>query len=688
MNSTMERPVPREITAIFNDLQAAMNQSGALHYISYIVYRDWVLTIDKQAGKVVDDPQKRWSDQKINKNELMLLLGLLIKSTHHDTYNYLPLNLNAIEVLDTLLREFHDALLSEFLGAIETQTMGTASPETTIGAFAREAIYYGAESFYLAQLEHFSKHRYRLDRVWLQRNVGLSIKTILKIARFITDRVNAQITAAKYVINDDPPDIGLLTSSLSIAKRTLHDRFQNDASMFLKMFSTPPLKANGSFSGPFEINQANLRPLVDLDEHVYVPSQYRLFESIYESPFYWMIADAGYKDTAAENRGEFLEATASALLTSIFGKRHVFRNALINLSKKETAAEADVLVVYGEFVIVVQAKSKRLTLKARSGDTEALTLDYKRTIEDPYRQAMRFSECLRAGMECTSQGVKVLLPKNPRIFPMILLSDAFPSITILSSMIIKDSAPTPPVIWDIGVLDCVTKLLPTPIDFIFYLKCRSDNFSKIHSDSEYNFLGFHIKHKLAAEPDADYQMIERAFAAPVDDFMISLDVGGKPKRPISILERIKIPIISDLLVSLRNAPPSMASIVIDLYDYSSDTLKRMGSELENMRREVSGGKALKALSISTEHGGVSYVACRKTDRATVTSAELIGKKHKYDQRRDRWYVILDCVNTKQHVDAVLPLLDKWEENAEMAKTSDEIARYFGSTYKKMSDGNL
>ncbi len=107
-----------------------------------------------------------------------------------------------------------------------------------------------------------------------------------------------------------------------------------------------------------------------------------------------------------------------------------------------------------------------------------------------------------------------------------------------------------PVIWDLGVLDCVARLLPTPIEMIFYLKCRSDAFDKIISDSEYNLLGFHIREKLALAPEVDMMMIDSSFASVVDDYMIAADVGITAERPVGVLERLGIPIISALLAEL------------------------------------------------------------------------------------------------------------------------------------------
>jgi hypothetical protein len=73
------------------------------------------------------------------------------------------------------------------------------------------------------------------------------------------------------------------------------------------------------------------------------------------------------------------------------------RNVRIRRNSKDLAGEVDVLVIYGEFVLVVQAKSKRVTLKARAGDIEALTADFEGAIQAPYRQALDCVERICAG---------------------------------------------------------------------------------------------------------------------------------------------------------------------------------------------------------------------------------------------------------------------------------------------------
>jgi len=112
-------------------------------------------------------------------------------------------------------------------------------------------------------------------------------------------------------------------------------------------------------------------------------------------------------------------------------------------------------------------------------------------------------------------GRKIELPDVKRYFPVVLLSDSFPSMTFLSRSMLGHHAGVAPVIWDLATLDTVTQILPTPVDFLYFLKCRSDEFDSIISDSEYNYLVYHLKMKLARPPDCDFMDIGRDFATAV-----------------------------------------------------------------------------------------------------------------------------------------------------------------------------
>ena len=41
-------------------MRALAQSDGALHEISAIIYRDWVVTVDTEKAVVTDDPERRW----------------------------------------------------------------------------------------------------------------------------------------------------------------------------------------------------------------------------------------------------------------------------------------------------------------------------------------------------------------------------------------------------------------------------------------------------------------------------------------------------------------------------------------------------------------------------------------------------------------------------------------------------
>ncbi|MEH2569624.1 hypothetical protein [Bradyrhizobium sp. AZCC 2289] len=684
-----ERSAPRSTAEIFADLRALAQSDGALHEISAIIYRDWVVTVDLQEGRVTDDPEHRWSTSKLNKNELMLLLGLTVQSQSDRTFSVRVADDKFAVLADRLLREFHDRILEDCTPAFDKQSEKFVELPDSIGLKAREAIYFGADSLYLHQFSGFSRLRYRDDATWLLQNAGLSIRPMIDIARFIVDRINGQMTAVGHMRKEGHDFTHSdLTDSLLISKADVRKKFGQKANAFFSKFATPVMAANIGFVDPFAINAVAIAPIIDLGEHLYVPNQYRLYEGIYESPFYWMMGDKSYRDTAAEHRGNFLEKTAAHIFRSVFGANNVYENVTIRDGSKDIAGEVDVLTAYGEFVLVVQAKSKRVTLKARAGDREALKTDFEGAIQSPYRQALECAELIRKGAECVTRDGKALaLPSLPRLFPVVVLSDPFPASTFLSGTMLERGNNIAPVIWDLGVLDCVARLLPTPIEMIFYLKCRSDVFDKVLSDSEYNFLGYHIRAKLALPDDADWMMLDRDFATVVDDYMIAADVGIEAQRPPGILERLQIPIVSDLLAELKNADPRIASVVIDLYDFSSAALEDLSDRIVELREDVAAtGKVIKAFSIPTAQGGLTYAVTRKRDANAARAAEAIGAKHKYDTRKDRWYVVLDSIETENPVDGLLPLVWTWKEDQQEAESSKEVAKLFNSRQETKTIG--
>lgn len=692
-----ERSEPRPLAEIFEDLRSLAQCEGALHEISSLIYRDHFVTVDRHDGRVVDDPEYRWSTSKLNTNEILLLLGLMVQSSAKHTFLVQRVGDGFMAGADSLLHEFHARVKADADSTFDPTTHSVIARENSIELLAREAIYYGAAGFYVHQFLKFSRQRYRADTEWLLRNVGISIRPMLEIAKFILDRINARMTAVGHLrANGHHFSKGDLTDSLLIAKEDVRKKFGSKSDAFFSKFVTPITEANEKFNDPFSVNAVALAPIIEMGDNLYVPLQYRLCESIYESPYFWMMGDSAYANVHAKHRGEFVEDRASDILSSVFGSENVHKNVLVARNARERGGEIDVLVSYGEFVIVVQAKSKRVTLKARAGDADALKMDFTGAVQDPYRQALECIELIKTGAKCTiktgakctaDDGNVLELHTLPRFFPMVVLGDSFPASTMLSRAMLQRSDEVAPVIWDIGVLDCVARLLPSPIEMLFYLKCRSDSFDRIVSDSEYPYLGYHIQAKLALPAECEMLMLGRDAATVVDDFMIAADVGIKVERPRGILERVKIPVVSDLLRELKTTDPLVASVVIDLYNFSSAALEDISATVLNIREELTAtGKAIKAFSIPTESGGITYAVTIRRDSRAAEAACAIGAKHKYDTKSDRWYVVLDSMETENPIDYFGALVWPWVKDENEAKASEQTASIFNSSVQEITVG--
>lgn len=283
----MDRTERRTEQEVFKDLRTLAQSSGALHAISEIIYRDWVQTVDVEQGVVTDDPDQRWSTSKLNTNELLLLLALLVQVGDDRTYATVIVDGAFANTADTLLRELHDCINEAARAAFDPMSQKFLETPNSLGMFAREAIYYGPASFYLHQFAKYARHRYRDDGSWLLQNVGISIRPMIEIAQFITHRVTLQMNHILHMKADGAKfHGGDLTNSLMIPKIDLKTKFGSKIDAFIAKFAIPVSGVDANFDSPFDINPVSLAPLIDFGDHIYVPNQYRLMESVYESPFY------------------------------------------------------------------------------------------------------------------------------------------------------------------------------------------------------------------------------------------------------------------------------------------------------------------------------------------------------------------------------------------------------------------
>src|SRR5712664_2850397 len=91
-----------------------------------------------------------------------------------------------------------------------------------------------------------------------------------------------------------------------------------------------------------------------------------------------------------------------------------------------------------------------------------------------------------------------------RVFPIVILSDHFPSLSILANELIVAEEQRFPAVIDIFFLDVLLTVIRDPVEVLYYLQQRTRFFKVVQTDSEFNLLGFHLKHKLFIPAEYDF----------------------------------------------------------------------------------------------------------------------------------------------------------------------------------------
>lgn len=381
---------------VFAELKTLCTSAGYIHAIAYFCWRDNLI---RHSGPqvVAKDLEHLHSHDRLLRTEIATLIGLMVQKPF-DLLLPKPADMQAyIAGTDALLQELHRALGPHLLWG---DLCAGKAPEHNPFADAmamREPIFYSGESAYNFQYRDLARLKYRMDDEWLEANKGFRIDEACQIADALGKiHSERQLDCARSLRKQPPdqwtmlPGFMFTTQDVVGACRTGPERVEH----FLDAFSCEPHERNTSFTALNEFNATNATPILKIEHGLYVLLQhYSLLEAIYETPFFWMIADEDYSKTALTNRGCFTEGFAANRLEAVFGASRVLRNVDIYKGKNRFA-EADALVLYGDRAIVVQAKSKRLTIEARKGNDTKLKDDFKKAIQSAHDQAQLCAEAL------------------------------------------------------------------------------------------------------------------------------------------------------------------------------------------------------------------------------------------------------------------------------------------------------
>lgn len=632
---------------VFDDLAALCATPGYAHALAFLCFRYNVVGYgDELRG---EDYAKLFAFDRLIRTEISTLLGLVARVPLDLTLPSQQQIATLIERSEALLKELHEAMMAPFAETFRAALgdPNAANPFTSAEAM-REPIFYGAESAYSFQYRDLAQKKYALDVGWLKRSKGFTIEEARAVVKAIAAFLNNHLMTTLQGLRSLPPDQWTLLNGFTFSVGDILDASALPAETVrtvLQAFALPG-DGNPTFTALHEFNATNAYPLLRVAEDRYILFQYvSLTEALYDTPFFWMMVDDAYKDTAADNRGKFTEQFAAERLTHIFGVSNVYRNVDIWESKVKKLGEIDVLVLFADRAIVLQAKSKRLTLAARKGNDLQLQADFKGAVQDACDQALGCSDAILSGSArfTDAAGKEIAIPKGIKVVhPVCLVSDHYPALSFQARNFLKSNTSAQikgPLVCDVFFLDTVTEMLETPLRCLSYLELRAMAGDNVLFSHEHTALAFHLRQNLWMG-EYDFIQLDDDISADLDVAMAvrrdGVDGQATPKGILTLLEATSVGKIIDEIE--RSANPTAVDVGLQLLKLSSEAATELSGLIDRIALEAGkdGRKHDATIGMSKAGSGIT-VHCTAVDQI---SAALALRRHcelrKYSQRAQSW----------------------------------------------------
>lgn len=652
----------RNEKVLFKELEKLCLSSGYIHAIAYFCFRDNTIRYSDVVRQ--EDVLQKNSKNPLIRTEISMLIGLACKKEIDETLPTLETIQEYINKTESLLRELHLSMvpsLSEMLDLSKFD--GTYFNLFKSGALLREPIFYSGESAYHFQYRDFSKEKYQKDNDWFIKNRGYSpaqaISVISSIQLLQNDKINEAIQST---IEKHSHEWSILPAYTFTAKEIAakSEVSLDTTNSVLQSFISPIQQTE--FNAPDDFNPTNAYPIISLKENKYALFQnYSLVEALYETPFFWFNEDSNYRNTAMLHRGEFTEEFSAKRLKLVFGQNRVFQNIDIIDAKGNKAGEIDVLVTFANRAIVLQAKSKKLTVSARKGNHLCLKDDFKKAVQDAYDQAFLCSSFLTDNSYklLDTQGNEIKINRGfKEIYPFCVLSDHYPALSFQARQFLKQKTTNlikPAFVMDVFFLDVMTEMLQSPLHFLSYANRRTLYADKILTTQELTILSYHLKHNLWIDCDYTMMHLDDDFCADLDLAMLSRRNGlfGQ-KTPEGILTKYKDTHFEQIIKDIElHDHPSTVDFGFMLLTLGGDSIEMINDGISKLVK-LSRADGKHHDFTLTSSGNNTGLAIDRNTGLTIhcngdPNSEAINRLNrycmlrKYEQKAEQWFGI--CIDS-------------------------------------------
>ncbi|MEV9526343.1 SEC-C metal-binding domain-containing protein [Aliarcobacter butzleri] len=545
---------------IFDELAQLCISSGYIHAIAFLCFSNNIVMFEDEPTAY--NLAKIYSNERLIRTEISTLVGLMLKKEVDYTIPKPIILQKYIEDTYRLLKELHQAIIapSEDIFIDILKNNKDENPFTK-GEILKEAIFYSAESAYDFQYLDLFVKKYKNDNEWFVENKNFHIENIQTLIKYIVDIQQKKILKLGEKLLSIHPDFWTTMDVFSFTIDELIDitGFSMELiSNILQEFTVNT--SNEQFQAIGDYNVINAKPLIKKNDNTYILFQhYGLLEAAYESPFFWFkeCDETYFKKIATKHRGDFTEDFSYEILSNIFGVKNVFKNIDI-FDNKNKVGEIDVLVVFANRAIVLQAKSKKLRLESRKGNGNLLVEDFKKAIQDSYEQGLSCAKLIQEKkykLLDASKNELIIRNDFKEIYIFCVVSDHYPALAFQTQQFLKfeeNKKIKPPFVMDIFLLDVMSEMLSNPLYFLSYTNKRTTYFKKFIAQSEYSILSYHLKKNLYLSDEYSMMMIDDSVSSDLD-LALMVRKKGLPGKdlPEGILTKYRGTIVGKFIDQIK-----------------------------------------------------------------------------------------------------------------------------------------
>lgn len=697
---------------ILKDIEELCKSEGYAHALALLCFE--ANYIRKKELSNYEEAEER-HQESILRAEIDLLIGFMLKAEIGNFLKIIPTKeiQNSVKKTKGLLYE-----LFTLLNLPNLNFRNKAAEENTIGAkeFYKEAVIeralkasflYSAETEYEFQYENLVYKKHKNDKEWFVENKGFSVKSAQEIINAISETVLFQVEAAhtRYSMSEQGKekmfkllakkdfsninfDIGIDINNVKIPflpifyidKRKIIKETElpeNVVNNFFEAFSINEFPCNEKFKVHGDFNEISARPLIKANNDEYILFQVNtLRKSFYESPFYWM-QNTIYEEKGNANRGKFVEEACAERLRNVFGDSSVYENISIIRKKGEKIGEIDILVVYADRAIVVETKSKRMSLNAIKGVADQVKKDFKKGVQKASNQSFDNATYLLdeeyALLDKDGRDLNITR-KFSEIFTMCVFPHRHPGLAVQMFFLLDSSKDhkiiSKPYVTDIFVFDVLCEFLNNPIYFLGYQHKRARYFRHIGASNELSILGYYLTKNLWVEEE-NFLFIDDSFCYCIDEsFTVRRlpDIEGK-HTPEGILTRHKNSYFDKIMNEISTVKKdNIIDLAYFLFDLSENAANFISEHCALIIERVENKEVPVAdFSQIFNDTGIIFHASRKCIKEATEELAFHCMVSKYRYKMKNWFGIsLDSKpNTKRPVKCFSIMRWEWEKNEAM-----------------------